>query len=30
MSKKISWLLVAVSLFAVLAGPNVYGQSSTR
>ncbi len=30
MSKKISWLLVAVTLFAVLAGPNAYGQSSTR
>ena len=30
MSKKISWLLVAVTLFAVLAGPNAFGQSSTR
>ena len=30
MSKKISWLLVAVTLFAVLAGTNGYGQSSTR
>ena len=30
MSKKISWMLVAVTIFAVLAGPNVYGQSSTK
>lgn len=29
MSKKISWLLVAVTLFAVLAGPAVFAQSST-
>jgi len=28
MSKKTGWMLVAVSLFAVLAGPGVYAQSS--
>jgi hypothetical protein len=28
MSKKISWMFVAISLFAVLAGPSVYAQSS--